>query len=434
MGLIDDKKNIFTEIAALTSARDGLQLPNTSNSLSSINNVNEIVPFMLDMLTVLIGSEALKATTGELMTSFIREIEPELKVGLKTQFIDFNSDGSLPNTFTTTGYRVDAKTIDVFGKLKTDPSSDLGNLIYGNSSNNFDQAAYNAIASPNTDVSYANILINYDDSSDEFIIKGNSSANIGDFLDEYIDELVLIDEAEFISKVIDKLFGTVSSSQQKNVQQTLQEEKINRTIEKIIDEEEDIVINDSELKQLEAIAEQKANGVNKINVGCAILNTSLKVNDVETLVNNSLNNTDPLSVGNSYVSTLETSFNDTNNGNQYTENQQAAKDGFFKRLIKAIVQTLIESITITSQIRTLLLITTAFKNNDVPEIGNPVQDLLNKRKLADCLAKRVKTLINEFLFELVKKELLKIVIPVTRIILREKINQFIGILRSLVRI
>jgi hypothetical protein len=77
---------------------------------------------------------------------------------------------------------------------------------------------------------------------------------------------------------------------------------------------------------------------------------------------------------------------------------------------------------------------TGFKNNDVPQLGDPIDDISNNRNLVDCLSKSARNTINEFLFNLVKKELLKLIIPVSKIILKEKINQYLGIIQSLIRI
>ena len=118
MGLIDEKQDIFTQIGALTSITGEVDLPDPTNSLSSINNTNEIVPFLLDMLTVLVGSEVLQTTVGELMTTYIRSVEPTLKTALNSQFSDFNSNQLLPAAFTGTGYNFNMKDLDVFQKLK----------------------------------------------------------------------------------------------------------------------------------------------------------------------------------------------------------------------------------------------------------------------------------------------------------------------------
>ena len=69
---------------------------------------------------------------------------------------------------------------------------------------------------------------------------------------------------------------------------------------------------------------------------------------------------------------------------------------------------------------------------DVPNIGNPLDDLNDNSDLIDCLSKDAKAKINEFVFNIVKKELLELVIPVSKHVLKEKINSFIAINKSLI--
>ena len=85
MCLIDDKKDIFSQIGAFVSIKEDIGIADGNESLASINNTKDIPPFLLDMLTVLVGSEVLKSTVGEVMTSYIRSVEPVLKTSLKKQ-------------------------------------------------------------------------------------------------------------------------------------------------------------------------------------------------------------------------------------------------------------------------------------------------------------------------------------------------------------
>lgn len=431
MSLINEKSSVFTQIGALNSVNDEFTLPNPTNSLSSVNNRNEPVPFFLDLLTVLVGSEALKSTVGELMTGFIRNVQPTLESELRNQFLDFNSDEVVPSSFQNSGYNIDAKTIDSYGKLRTDPSSQLGNIIYGNVGNDFDRVSYNAISNPGTNVNYNNLTINYNDTLDQFNYKPVfSNQPIGTFLDTYIDNLVLINEPEFIGKINNQLFGTTSINQNKTVNDLVLEDKINKTLEKIINEEESIEISDNELREIERNAQLRSEGINQLDVGCGVINTSLSLDNLSNLVDTTTSSNDPLTVGNAYVSALNSSFS-PNQENQLDENRETIQDNFFKRLINTIVLILVSSITVTPQIRVLIGITSGFKNNNNPNIGDPVEDLSNKRNLINCFSKTAKSTINEFLFDLVKKELLKLIVPVSKIILKEKINQYTSIIRSL---
>lgn len=428
MGRIDDKKSIFTEIGALTSVKDNFKIPDATNSLSSINNSKEAMPFMLDMLTVLIGSQALQQATGELMTGFVRNVEPDLKSELKTTTIQYNSDQTLPAGFAA-GYTIPAKDVDPYGKLKTDPATQTGSLLYSDNANDFDVKSYQAIKNPGTDVTFNNIIINYNESTDKFTYKPvNSSQTIGTFTSSYVDGLTVINEKEFVTNTLNNIFGSVTSQQNKTVSQILEEEKFNKMLQKLIDGDEDITISDAELRQLLIDAENKQKGVQIVDVGCSVLETNVTIDDIKTLIQNTSGSTDPLKVGNEYSALISNSVS----GSRATRNEQAIKDGFFKRIINSIVQALLAAITSPPQIRVLFAITNAFKNNDVISLGDPTDDLIAKRKQANCLSKTAQKAINEFVFNMVKKQLLALIIPVSKIILKEKINQYLNILKSLV--
>lgn len=427
MGRIDDKKSVFTEIGALTSVKDNFNIPDPTSSLSSINNSKEAMPFMLDMLTVLIGSQALQQATGELMTSFVRNVEPDLKSELKTTTIQYNSDQNLPTGFAA-GYTISAKDVDPYGKLKTDPATQTGSILYNDNINDFDVKSYQAIKNPGTDVTFNNIIINYNESTDKFTYKPvSASQTIGNFTSDYVDGLTVINEKEFISNTLNNIFGSVTSQQNKTVSQIYEEEKFNKMLQKLIDGDENIEISDDELRQLLVDAENKQKGIQIVDVGCSVLETDVSIEDIKTLIENTTGSTDPLNVGNQYAALISNSVS----GSRATRNAQAIKDGFFKRIINSIVQSLLAAITAPPQIRVLFAITSAFKNNDVISLSNPTDDLLTKRKQANCLSKTAQKTINEFVFNMVKKQLLALIIPVSKIILKEKINQYLNILKSL---
>jgi hypothetical protein len=114
-------------------------------------------------------------------------------------------------------------------------------------------------------------------------------------------------------------------------------------------------------------------------------------------------------------------------------NKNAIRDGFFKRLIKTISSTIVFAITSTPQIRALLAIVNGFKNNNnVTFPSNSIDDINAQRNFIKCLAKSAGALLNEFIFNLLKAELIKLVIPVITVIIREKLQAFRRILESLI--
>ena len=434
MSLINDKKSIFTEIGAFNSISSSVELPNPSNSLSSVNNSKDIAAFLLDILVTLVGSGVLKRVTGELLGDFITETKPTLKNALSDQLIDFNSNDSLPSDFSTNGYTIPAKDIDVYGKLKSDPASDIGSQVYTDgSTNTFDRKAYQAIVTPNTEVTYGGIKILYNDASDEFTFKPvNSSVTIGSFINTFVNGMVLFDKKTFITEVLNIIFGTKSAAQNKTEQQILEEIKINKTLQNFIDEKEELTISDDELNELENQARQISQGYTEVSIGCCdILRGSMSVEDMTDLNTRFRNAANPDQAGNILSDGVSNSFSGED-ADDAEENERTIKDGIIKRIINAIIAILAAAITTSPEARFILLITKGFKNNGVIPSGNPTGDLINFRVLIKCLIKKVKELIFEFLFNLVKEQLIKLIIPISKRILREKINQYIGVLRTLI--
>src|SRR5574343_1614949 len=130
MGLIDDKKNVFTNISALTLLK---------------NNT------------------------------------------LILQLSQYNSDTLISDTAFNSGFSIPISQLDIYNKLKIDPNSDIGSAVYDTLTDNFDYKAYSAIINPNTDVSYLNIILNFNEITDELLVKpSNTSQNIEEFIIEYI--------------------------------------------------------------------------------------------------------------------------------------------------------------------------------------------------------------------------------------------------------
>ena len=166
-------------------------------------------------------------------------------------------------------------------------------------------------------------------------------------------------------------------------------------------------------------------------MGCGVLNNVITVEYLTELVNKTSGSTNPLEVGNAYADLITQGFS-TSNPDKAKEDFQTIKDGFFKKLIKTIVNVLVFSITATPQIRLLISLFDTFKNNGVVQIGDPVEDIKNRQNLISCLSKKTKSTIIEYLFNAVKSEMLKLIVPVSKIIIREKVNQYLGIIKSLI--
>lgn len=432
MGIIDDKQNILNEIGAIFSARENINLPFRENSLSSINNSREILPFIIDILTVVIGSQALQRTLGELFTNVFDTVEPATKDAIKNTSNSYNSSQTLPSSFNTSGYDIPLNAIDSNKKLQTDPNSNAGALLYGTTNvNTFDYKVYEAIQTPSTNVNYNNIIINYNETTDTINIKPQvPSQTINTFITDYIDDSSILPRDAFVGDIINGIYGTLSSEQNLPLNDLILNEQIDSLIDKINAEEESLIFTQEEQEEFEQRAENKSKGVDIYMTSCCgVITASTTIEEISGLTN-IINNFDPEIIGNGFSDLLDNSFPSDQTTSE--EDNRTIKDAFFKRLIKLILNTLLKKTILTPEIRTFFIITEAFKNNNTVTPVDPLDFLRNNNNLIQCIRDKIREIIIQFLFELVKRELIKLVIPLTKRILIEKLNQYIGILRSLV--
>jgi len=431
MSIVNDKKGIIIDISVLNSIGKTAKLPDSNFTYPSINTKNEPIPFMLDLLTATIGSEALQRATGNIMTKFIRSVEPDLKTSLKKQSNSPNSDQSLPAGFSA-GYTAQVKKIDLFNKLRTDPSSNAGSLTYADNPNGFDKKAYQAILTPGSDVVFGNLKMNYDDITDEMTFKPvSSSGTIGSFVSDYIDNMTIINEKEFTMNVMEVIYGTGSKSIKKPNNFLVEEEKFRKLIEQLIEGSETAGISDNDLAAIQKLAEDKFNGIVPVDVGCSIIDSSLSLDEISALISANTGSTDPVFVGNNYNKLMENSFG-KNPSQVNPQNKNAVRDGFFKRLIKTILNAIVFALTSTPQIRVLTMLLNGFKNNDnVNFPANPADDINSQKNFVKCLSDSAGEMLNKFIFNLLKTELVKLIIPVAKVLLKEKITAFIRIIQSL---
>lgn len=430
MGLIDDKKSIFTTIGAYVSLREEQELPDTTNLFPSINNKDDIGSFLIDILKVVVGSTALQDLTGQLFTDFVDDVEPTLKDGVKKQLINYNSGVYLSATTFASGISIDAADIDVFEKLKTSPVSDSGNLLYG-TTESFDTKAYDAILNAGTDITYKNLLINYNSTLDNFTFKPvDSSTSVGDWFTSFIDDTAIIDKKEFLTNVLNSVYGSVTSNQNKSLEQILNEEKIKKLIEQVTEGNDSFEISQAVEQELYGKAQELIDGVVYYDVGCGIFGAEFPFSGMTSLIQDVSGLTDSFQMGNRISSTIEESTENV----QATadENKEAVRDGFFQRILNFLKRELGIILTSTPQIRAILAIKSAIENNGIPEIGNPLDDLKKFSVYIKCVIEEAMAALFEFIFNLILGFLLSLLAPIIERVIREKINSYIGIIRSLI--
>jgi hypothetical protein len=428
MGLRDDKKNVFTTISSYTSMIQSVQATDTTNIFPSINNKKDIVPFLLDTMKVILGTDALQQTVGELFTKFADNIEPVLKEAVKKQMTQFNANDPLPNSFTTgSGISVNVKDIDIAGKLKTNPSSQGGNLLYDTVNVNFDSRAYDAIQ--NGTSTFGVLKMTYNSGTDKlYFMPTNNSLKIGEWTNNYVDSITIINKKEFMTNVMNKIFGSVTKSQKKTADEVLQELIVDKLIDQMINDDDSFEISDEDMTALQAKADEMIKGIMTYDMGCGTLIASLPLSGLSELISSISGSTDAFYVGNQIDAVINDSIA---NQEVADENKQTIKDGFFQRLIRFITQELAKLMSTSPQIRALLAIVSGFVNGGIPQIGKAKDDLKKFKTIISCNIKAAMKLINEYIYNMAIKALVRFLKPVILKIIKEKINQYSQIIKSL---
>lgn len=439
MSIRGDKKNIITTIGAYTSLNG--EIPDRNDTLLSLNESKNPTNFLIDVLNVTIGREGFKTLIGEMFVNLVDEINPSLNDNLKTQLIQYNEGDDLPDYFINDGIDIPIKNIDFYSKLKNDPQSDIGELLYGETSDTFDKKAYEAIVNEDTDITYENLIIKYNPDSDTFNFKPtNGDVTIGEFVSDFIDNTTILNKDVFVGGVVNSIFGNITTNEDKSIEKIFEEKKINHRLEHIVNgvsEDRDVKyeITENELNVLYEDSSKLKRGVIEYNMGCDVLITNVDFNELKDLVNELTSLTDPNEISENLENVLINNSNVINNldSNIIKENQNTIIDGFFKNIINKFKFELTKETTLSPQVLTLFLLLFIIENDGIYEEKTPNDIIDENQNLILCLTKNVSSRVNEFIYNIIIILLNKLLFPIIKQIIREKINQYIGILRSLIR-
>jgi len=432
MSIADDKRSVINQVGVYKSLDEEQKPALLNDTFSSINNKDNSFSFIINVMNSIAGTEAVKSTIGKIFSGLIKEVEPKLKTSLKKQLTQSNSDQEFSSTFKTNGITTSVKSIDNKNKFKTNPNSNTGSLIYGSPSDSFDATAYDAIQNSGNFETYNNLSIKYIESSDSFQIKPNSSLgnqNVGEFFNSYIDNTEILNEKEIISSVMDSVYGTLSNNQNKTSEQIYNELVLEQSLKQVIEGDDSFEISPEDNDKLLNKAQEISKGIINYDMGCGLISSKLNFDDFDKLIKNISGSTDPYYVGDQLESTIDESSTSPETTNQ---NKETVKNGFFELLINTFILKIIEALTAAPQILVLFAIMDKLQGGIGSLSNNVVDTAKNFKTLIKCLSKEIKTLISEFLFLLAVSYLIKLLKPVIKRVIKEKVKQYIDLLKSLI--
>jgi hypothetical protein len=432
MSLADSKNSIFTLINSYSSYMQQPAIKRT-NLFESVNNKEDIVPFILDVLKSITGVEGMKEAVGDMFTKLVSSAETSIKTVLKKNMLQFNSGGNISNNLKNSGIDIPIKKMDTKGKLKIDPNSASGGLIYKTTKTDFDNIAYNAINAPNTIVSNNSMGIDlkYNDTLDTMNVKiQGTTNNIGQFFEKYIDNSELLNENEIVTNVMDNMFGTFSSQNNRTKNEVIEDLKVQKMLEKSTINNESITILPTELEEIDNLSNQIVSGVVTYNLGCAVLDVSLPFSGLTELINSISGTSNSFAVSNALDNTI-TSTTESSNEAAATKNKETIRDSFFQKLIKYFINVLLQAALTQPQIRVMVSLFDNMKGN-VGNLSDSASEYITKMtQFIKCMVKELIELIVKFLFNLVVSKLVEFIRPIIEKRLKEKINQLKNTITSL---
>ena len=320
MDVTREKSNVFGQIAALRVSAEGYPKTSTLNSLQSISQKTNSLDFLVDLHKALIGFESLKESLVDVLTYNLEEIELDIKQAIKKalkSMVSCSINPSIPQSFINDGITVELNKIDLLGIFKTNPLSSAGQLLYNDStellnSTDFNTFLYNTIqdngGTNNWGLSTSSreiLQIRFDEQGvspetpnntlnikpSEYYGDPSNNKKLPDLNNDYIDSIKLFDSAKLINNIIESVFGTVSLNINKDKKQIKNEIKIQDIIDRIINTDDDMIIDDSyfvftneELNSIEYRTEVRSKGKTIVTT-CGDADSSISFNTLSALNN-----------------------------------------------------------------------------------------------------------------------------------------------------
>lgn len=306
MSIIDQKKKVFGDIAALRASAEGFPKFKINASFPSINNEGNSLDFLTDLLKSLVGFESLKNVVVNTLTHNLENIEDDIKLILKKELkklVSCSINPSIPDWVkhpsinpSSTGINLELRKLDYLGTLLVDPNSQAGNLLYddvisGLNSTDFNTFLFNTIQDDGVEHSWGSVSQPEDILSltfnsigpinnvvnltvSPFYSDSTNGKKLTDVNNDYIDSISLFGSDKMINSIIDSLFGSISFSIKKSKRQLQKEAEIDKIINDIINADINKVIDDSYFSFSNEDARIFENIVNNRRNGIAILEGS----------------------------------------------------------------------------------------------------------------------------------------------------------------
>lgn len=436
MSLFDQKRNLLNDIAALRSLNTGFPELNLSSSFPSLNNGSNAVDFLLDLIKNLIGFEQIKEELIRFLTYQTNSIEATIKLIIKRilkKYFSCSVDALIPSFMIDglgDGFNVAVRQVDFFNLLKVDPNTVGGELIYGNIQQDLNAFLYNVLQGNNATwksllvVEYTPTgLVDGVLKSNVFKVKIDSSwagRTVNDFINTYVDSVVLFTLPSLINKIFDVIFGAISSLLGKSKSNIEAEVELEILVNKIVDLPDTVIDNSyfdftpDEIDFFNERVDERLNG-RRVLKDCNFVSSRINPSDLVDTNNQLQSATTLVEIQKILDNQLSILANQATDGLDETS-QEFGKLDFFEQLFKGIIQGL-TNVVFAPKI--MFLFVTYFKivSNSIGFVD--FKDFLqqNRQFIIDIIRDAILPLITEFLLKLVIKY-------VTQLAIQDQVERF----------
>lgn len=444
MAIIDQKKKVFGNIAALKTLTEGFPKLKVSSSFPSINNGGNPITFLTDLIKSLIGYEALVKSVVEILSNSLPEIEHEIKNVLKVELksiVSCGVDPSIPSFIKSTGsgINIEINKIDFTDLMLIDPNSIGGKLMYNDvttpftNSTDFNTFLYGVIQDDGTIYNWGSntaigndvIKVRFDSlgsgtiPNNTITINANSAYDsapktLTDLNNDYIDSLTLFNPENVINNVIDSIFGSVSVSIGRTTKQLENDAKVNNVIDCIVNSDDDDIIDDSyftfsndEIYVHEETANYRKSGIKKLEC-CNKIAASIPVSFLTNLNTEIATATTVFQKSEIISENIDTMANQTTANSQNTSDNISIKLNFVQEILNNLTKSIINMV-ISPKIILIFLVNFKIINGPTANFTDSVEFMKYNRTLLKSMMKKISEMIIKKLLTIVLKKIAEIV-------------------------
>ena len=349
MAVKDKKKEVMGKVSALNKLTDkgnnrvdGVKSKVNGNKEAINNKKTNVMEFITNLSLAITSFEDLKKEFTDLIANKLPKTESMIKTELKKQLkeiVSCNVNPSIPNWLKTDGMDLRVSHLDFYHMFKSSPDSVGGSMVYNDATsklnstdlntflynvidNNKSATSSNSVAfpwgvstvnKPLLDVKfYPNGVMNSAPgltpitTTNIFNFKVNPAAHsmkLTEFNEALIDSISIFGKSgsdKVIIKLMQDMFGTLNKSIPKPKAQLIEEEKMRKSLECIINSENEVddsffTFSNDDLMLIDREANNKKNGI-KVLECCKQNVLSLSTEDLlvtQTDIQNSIANPPP---------------------------------------------------------------------------------------------------------------------------------------------